>query len=77
VTDQELDLLETDVLVDALKRRSTALVLAMLLHQDADRAAETTWWHGSPHSALGLLEVSRFRLVRIAARARAVDPEGE
>ena len=54
MTDEELDLVPTDDLMDALRRRTKAYAIGLLWEVDNHSDGDNFWWHGGVHLAAGL-----------------------
>ena len=54
MTDDELDLIETDELLRGLARRSMAVVACFLIDRDADNYEAVPFYVGGPHICSGL-----------------------
>ncbi len=54
MTDDDLDLVETSALIDALKRRYDVIVIGMVKDLDDEREAREVYYRGGFTSALGI-----------------------
>jgi hypothetical protein len=55
MTDDELDLVETDQLVEALHRRFDCVVLGTVTHLNTDQEERGIYWRGGFIAAVGLV----------------------
>lgn len=63
MTEDEIDLLTTEELVSALRRRTTSALIGLVGDRTETTESRELWWSGGPFSAIGLAEWSRQKLL--------------
>lgn len=70
MTDDDLDLIETERLVDALGRRHDTILFVTTRQQGSGGDGAATWWRGGWVAALGLAQFAIHEITHGESRYR-------